>query len=74
MPERVSTTHPNAESFPTGVSGPTLRALARARVRTMNDLAKWTEDDLKALHGVGPKALRLLKDALARRGRKLRLE
>ena len=35
---------------------------------------KWTEDDLKSLHGVGPKALRILKDALARQGRRLRIE
>jgi hypothetical protein len=70
--ERSSATHPNAAAFPAGVSGPALRALARARVRSLSDLTKWTEADLAALHGIGPKALRILKDALAKHGRRLR--
>jgi hypothetical protein len=32
------------------------------------DLTAWTEADLRALHGMGPKALRLLADALGARG------
>ena len=72
MAEKPKPTHPNAAAFPGGVSGPALRALARAGVRSLSDLVKWTEDELVALHGVGPKALRILKDALERQGRHLR--
>jgi hypothetical protein len=37
------TTHPNAQAFPAGVSGPALRALAAAGIRSVDDLQKWTE-------------------------------
>lgn len=72
MTKSRDATHPNADSFPKGTSGPALRALAAARVRSMEDLTTWTEKDLAALHGMGPKVLELLKSDLKRRGLKLR--
>lgn len=68
------TTHPNATAFPPGVSGPALRALARAGITTMTQLARRSEAELKALHGLGPKGIRLLKAGLAKRGQHLRTE
>ena len=65
-------THPNRQAFPAGVSGPALRALDRAGVRALDDLARWTESDLAALHGMGPKALDALRSALAASGRRFR--
>lgn len=65
-------THPNRAAFPPGMSGPSLRALQGVGVRSMTDLEQWTEADLRALHGMGPKALGLLRDALAASGRELR--
>lgn len=59
------TTHPNQAAFPPGVGGPALRALHTAGIRSIADLAKWTETDLAALHGIGPKALKILQAALA---------
>jgi hypothetical protein len=61
-------THPNCAAFPPGVSGPALRALDRAGVRSVADLARWSEAELAALHGMGPKALGALRDALAASG------
>ena len=61
-------THPNAGAFPPGVGGPVLRALANARIRSLRDLVRWRESDLAALHGVGPKGIRILGDALRERG------
>jgi predicted flap endonuclease-1-like 5' DNA nuclease len=58
-------THPNESAFPVGVGGPVLRALANANIRSMAQLAKWTEHEVAALHGVGPKGIRLLKEGLA---------
>ena len=58
-------THPNAAAFPAGVGGPVLRALATAGIRSMRGLTRWTERDLAALHGMGPKGIRILKEALA---------
>jgi hypothetical protein len=65
-------THPNRGAFPPGIPGPALRALSAARVRTMSDLARWTEADLAALHGMGPKALDVLRKALADTGKEFR--
>jgi hypothetical protein len=65
-------THPNRAAFPAGVGGPALRALASAGVASMSDLEHWTESELLALHGMGPKALGVLRDALATSGRRFR--
>jgi hypothetical protein len=70
--QKTEKTHPNAASFPPGLGGPALRALAGAGIRSMTDLARWTEADLSRLHGMGPKALEVLKSALAAKGRRLR--
>lgn len=68
MAKPTETSHPNRDAFPAGVSGPALRALDRAGVRSVGDLAKWVETDLAALHGMGPKAVAALRDALAAAG------
>lgn len=65
-------THPNRDAFPAGMSGPALRALDAAGVRSLDALARWSEAELLALHGMGPKGVRLLRDALAAAGRGLR--
>ena len=61
-------THPNHAAFPEGMSGPALRALDVAGIRSMNDLTRWTERELAALHGMGPKGIRLLREGLASSG------
>ncbi|MBP6772887.1 MAG: hypothetical protein KA154_07775 [Gemmatimonadaceae bacterium] len=66
-------THPNAESFPS-IGGPALRALHNAGIRTLDDLCTWRERDLASLHGMGPKGLRLLKDALIQQRMSLRAD
>lgn len=68
----MEATHPNRDAFPAGMSGPSLRALHGAGVRSMADLEAWTEADLRALHGMGPRALGILRDALAAAGRQFR--
>ena len=65
-------THPNRDAFPPGLSGPALRALAGAGVRRVADLARWSEPELAALHGLGPKALVALRGALAASGQRFR--
>jgi predicted flap endonuclease-1-like 5' DNA nuclease len=67
-------THPNADSFPSGLSGPALRALAHAGIRTMAQLAQHTESEVASLHGMGPKGVRLLRDALHTERRHFREE
>jgi hypothetical protein len=72
MTRQSETTHPNRAAFPAGVSGPALRALHAAGVRSVADLAGWAEADLAALHGMGPKALESLRAALVRSGHRFR--
>ena len=47
---------------------PATNALALQRIVTLEQVATWSERDLLALHGVGPKAIRILREALAERG------
>jgi hypothetical protein len=68
----AKSTHPNAAEFPPGVSGPALRALHGAGIRSLADVARCSEKELAALHGMGPKALRILKTALKAERRNLR--
>jgi hypothetical protein len=74
MASQDDRTHPNRAAFPAGVSGPALRALDAAGVRSVADLARWTEADLAKLHGMGPKALGALRAALEGSGRTFRTE
>jgi len=59
---------PDQHDFPPGVAQPALRALFGAGYTRLAQLTKVTEADLMALHGMGPKALRLIKAALKARG------
>lgn len=53
-------------------SAPAARAFAEAGIASLEQLATWSAKDLLALHGVGPKALRLLEPALREAGLTLR--
>jgi hypothetical protein len=54
------------------MSGPALRALAHAGIRSLTQVAKRTERELATLHGMGPKALRILSAGLAAHGLQFR--
>lgn len=60
----------SAGDFPK-IGQPALRALAGAGYTRLEQLTRVREADLLRLHGVGPKAIRLLKAALASRGQSL---
>ena len=50
------------------ISAPATRALTGAGYRCLEQLAAISEGELLALHGVGPKAVVVLRQALAERG------
>jgi DNA-directed RNA polymerase alpha subunit len=54
------------------IGAPATGALASIGVARLSQLVKHSEDELLGLHGFGPCALRILKDALASRGLALR--
>lgn len=56
------------DALPKSIGKPATQALLVAGVRSLTDVAGRTEAELLALHGVGPKAVRLLGEALAERG------
>lgn len=47
------------------VGAPATRALNAAGIQTLRDVAAWSERDLLALHGVGPRAVAILRTHLA---------
>ena len=64
MPE--STEEPT--EYPSGIGTTARRALALTGLTTCDQLTRVSEADLEALHGIGPKALRILRESLAERG------
>lgn len=54
--------------FPDGLSQPALRALAGAGISSLNDLAKMTEAELAAFHGMGSSGLAKIKSIMQRDG------
>ncbi|MFD3437162.1 hypothetical protein ACFWU3_06620 [Streptomyces sp. NPDC058685] len=58
--------------LPRSIGGPATRALLGAGIATLDQVAQRTEPELLAMHGVGPKAVRLLGEALSATGRLLR--
>ena len=54
------------------ISKPAGRALAAAGIVTLEQVAEHSENDLLALHGVGPTAIRLLREVMAEKGMRFR--
>lgn len=50
------------------IGSPATRALEAAGVTTLEAVSGWSRKDLLALHGVGPRAIRLLDAALEEAG------
>lgn len=50
------------------ISAPAGRALAAAGVSQLRDLTKFSEQEVRQWHGIGPKALDQLREALKRQG------
>jgi hypothetical protein len=50
--------------IPTEIGRPAMRALQSFGFTTLASLTKATERELLAMHGFGPKALRIIKSAL----------
>ncbi|MGC4193161.1 MAG: hypothetical protein QM589_18595 [Thermomicrobiales bacterium] len=56
------------DSLPVNIGAPARRALADIGITTLEQLPAHSARDLLALHGVGPKAIRILTALLAERG------
>jgi hypothetical protein len=54
--------------LPPGLSQPAIRALLGAGCWRLEDVAAFSEAELKKLHGMGPRGIEILRSALAERG------
>ena len=59
------------DDLPASIGRPALGALRAAGIDRLSAVARRREEELLALHGVGPKAVRLLRAELAERGLEL---
>jgi predicted flap endonuclease-1-like 5' DNA nuclease len=57
--------------FPPGVAKPAQRALASVGVTRLDQVTRFTRAELMELHGMGPKALQSIEEALRRQGKSL---
>jgi hypothetical protein len=55
-------------AFPPSIGRPANAALVNIGITTLEQVAALTEKELLAIHGVGPKAVRILKEELAKGG------
>ncbi|WP_425590545.1 DNA-directed RNA polymerase subunit alpha C-terminal domain-containing protein [Fictibacillus enclensis] len=56
------------EQFPPKMAKPAQRALAGAGITSYQELSKHSEEKVSKLHGMGPKAMNQLKEALEKLG------
>ncbi len=54
--------------LPAGLAQPARRALAGTGIVQLEQLTRYSEGELKRLHGIGPKALSQLRSALRSKG------
>lgn len=69
---RAEGTRPPDGDLPSAIGKPATQALHGAGLTTLDQVATRSEAELLALHGVGPKAVRVLAEALEQRGLSLR--
>jgi DNA-directed RNA polymerase alpha subunit len=55
-------------NFPRGLSNPALSALAQGGYKDLQQLTQATEAEILKLHGMGPKGIRILKEAMGEKG------
>jgi predicted flap endonuclease-1-like 5' DNA nuclease len=54
--------------LPMGLSAPAQRALAAAGIQNLKQLSRFSEKEIKQLHGIGPNAMKKLHEALLSNG------
>jgi predicted flap endonuclease-1-like 5' DNA nuclease len=64
MPDNPQPDH----DFPKSIGSPATRALLGAGYTRLEQLAKVSEADIKKLHGIGQKAIHVLRTTLAEKG------
>ena len=68
MPDVPASDSTTLETLPQTIGAPARRALAGVGITTLEQLPAHSAAELLALHGVGPKAIRILTEYMAERG------
>ncbi|PEJ52124.1 MULTISPECIES: DNA-directed RNA polymerase subunit alpha C-terminal domain-containing protein [unclassified Bacillus (in: firmicutes)] len=58
----------NDNSLPKGLSQPAIRALTAAGYLSLEQFTKLSESEVLKLHGMGPKGIKAIKNALEEKG------
>jgi hypothetical protein len=58
-----------ADDLPEKISNPAKRALANAGIYSLTKLSRYTEGEILKLHGIGPSAIPILREALKTKGK-----
>lgn len=66
--KKVTPKNQQESDLPAKLGAPAERALAGAGIKNLKQLTKFSEAEIKQLHGVGPNALGKLRQALAEKG------
>ena len=56
--------HGSPDNLPLGIGSPAHRALTAAGITRLEQFTSISEEELLKLHGVGPKAVRIIKESL----------
>jgi predicted flap endonuclease-1-like 5' DNA nuclease len=64
----VSVDDVSADDLPHGIGNPARRAFAAKGIVRLKQITKYSETELLSLHGVGPKAIRIIREALSQQG------
>ena len=59
---------PSQNNLPGELAQPAIRALTQAGYTRLEQLANISEAELKKLHGIGPNAIKQLREALSHQG------
>lgn len=65
--EAAERAEPGHGGLPRSIGRPATRALVEAGIESLDDVARLPEAELAAMHGVGPKAVAILREAVAAR-------
>lgn len=58
--------HSYTHNLPEGIGNPATNALLAAGITTLEQVSEMSDKELLAIHGVGPKAVRILKEYIKR--------
>jgi len=61
--------NPQSEGgFPRSIGNPAANALANVGITRLEQLTEHSEREILAMHGIGPKAVKILRETLAEKG------